>query len=62
MKKLTKEEENMQKDKSTKQRDRINELALINIQDHDNDNQGMSGVDINQYGFKNANLDRNERP
>jgi len=31
MKKLTKEEETMQKDKSTKQRDKINELAMINI-------------------------------
>jgi len=62
MKKLTKEEETMQKDKSTKQRDKINELAMINIQDHDNENQFTDGVDINQYGFKNPNLDRNERP
>jgi len=35
---------------------------MINIQDHDNENQFTDGVDINQYGFKNPNLDRNERP
>lgn len=44
MKKLTKEEETIQKDKSQKQRDKINELAMINIQDHDNKDQ--NGVDI----------------
>ena len=51
MKKLTKEEETMQKDKSQKQRDKINELAMMNIQDHDNNNnnrdKNLSGVDIN---------------